>query len=386
MKKSLIAMAIGTFVLGIAEFIIMGISTDIAEDLNVSIPKVGSLISIYAIGVCIGAPILLIFRKMPLNRILIMLATIMAVGHLMSALSVNFAMLFIARLIAGLPHGAFFAVGSIVAGRIAEKGKETQAVSIMVAGMTVANVIGVPLGTALSIWFSWRYTFLLASLVSILTLYFLYRWVPLVEAEEDHGWRSQFRLFGARSAWLIIITTFCANAGIFCMTSYIRPILMEQAGFSEAAITPLMMLAGVGMVAGNLISGRLSDRTSPGIVVTLSALFTLFALVVAHFCSSIALIMVISMVICYAGQFAVSSPEQLLIIKYSQGAALMGGAAIQIAFNFGNAVGAYLGGIPIDMGLGYTWSPVIGAILMLIGTLCMASFHHIYERKYRNNC
>ena len=160
MKKSLIALAFGTLGLGIAEYVMMAILPYIAEGLQVSIPVAGHLISAYALGVCAGAPMLVLARKLPLKRILLGLAVVMMIGNLIAAVSPNYWVMLVARFISGLPHGAYFGVASIVAEKLADKGKGSEAVSIMIAGMTVANLFGVPLGTSLSTMLSWRYTFL----------------------------------------------------------------------------------------------------------------------------------------------------------------------------------------------------------------------------------
>lgn len=382
MKKSLIALAFGTLVLGIAEFVMMGILTDVANDFNITIPQAGHLISAYAIGVCIGAPMLLAIRRMPLKRILLILAIVITFGNLMAAISPNYTTLFIARIISGLPHGAYFGVASIVAGLLSEKGKETQSVSIMIAGMTIANVIGVPMGTALSVWVSWRYTFLLAALWGMLTIYILYKWVPYLDAIADTGFRNQFKMFKHLGGWLILIATFCGSVAVFSISSYIRPILTINAGFSSEMLTPLMVVAGVAMVIGNLLSGRFSDKFTPGRVAIFAGFMIFVGAMLTHSFSYYAVIMVIAMILCYGGQFAIASPQQLLIIKYSYGAALMGGAGIQIAFNFGNALGAYLGGLPEhhNMPDPYSYSALIGAGFAILSVFCMVWFVNRYER------
>ena len=173
MKKSLIALGFGTLGLGIAEYVMMAILPYVANDMDIDIPTAGHLISAYALGVCFGAPALTFVRKYSLKKILLALVAIMMVGNLFAALSSSFAMLMIGRFISGLPHGAYFGVASIVAEKLADKGRGSEAVSIMIAGMTIANLFGVPLGTSLSTLLSWRVTFLLVSLISIAVLYYI---------------------------------------------------------------------------------------------------------------------------------------------------------------------------------------------------------------------
>ena len=264
MKKSLIALAFGTLGLGIAEFSMMGILPYVARDLNVSISMAGHLISAYALGVCVGAPILIIARKHLLKHILLALMALMLVGNLCASLAVNYWLLLGARFISGLPHGAYFGVASIVAGKLANEGKDTEAVSIMIAGMTVANLFGVPLGTSLSHLISWRITFLLVACWGVIVIYYIWRWIPHVDRLKDMGFKGQFSFLKKPAPWLILGATALGNGGVFCWYSYINPLLTEVSGFSPDSITALMMLAGFGMVIGNLVSGRLSDRYTPG--------------------------------------------------------------------------------------------------------------------------
>ena len=268
MKKSLIALAFGTLGLGIAEFTMLGILPYVARDLNISIPVAGHFISAYALGVCAGAPMLIVARKRPLKHILLVLMALMLVGNLGAAMAPDYWLLLAARFISGLPHGAYFGVASIVAGKLADEGKSSEAVSIMIAGMTVANLFGVPLGTSLSHMLSWRVTFLLVGCWGLIVLYYIWRWVPVIEGLKDTGFIGQFRFLKTPAPWLILGATALGNGGVFCWYSYITPLLTNVSGFSAESVTALMVLAGFGMVVGNLVSGRLSDRYTPGKVGT----------------------------------------------------------------------------------------------------------------------
>lgn len=192
MKKSIIALAFGTLGLGIAEFVMMGILPDVAKDLHISIATAGHLISAYALGVCIGAPMLILARKFPLKHILLGLVAVIMIGNICASLAPNYWIMLVARFISGLPHGAYFGVASIVAEKLADKGKDSEAVSIMVAGMTIANLFGVPLGTSLSATISWRLTFLLVGVWGVIIMYYIWRWVPQVENLPDTGLKGQF--------------------------------------------------------------------------------------------------------------------------------------------------------------------------------------------------
>ena len=380
MKKSLIALAFGTLGLGIAEFTMMGILPYVANDLHISLPMAGHFISAYALGVCCGAPILLWARTYPLKHILLGLMALMLVGNLCASMASSYWMLLIARFISGLPHGAYFGVGSIVAGKLADEGKGAEAVSIMVAGMTVANLFGVPLGTSLSHLISWRVTFLLVGCWGLIVLYYIWRWVPQVEGLADTGFKGQFRFLKKPAPWLILGATALGNGGVFCWYSYINPLLTNVSGFSEESITALMVLAGFGMVAGNLISGRLSDRYTPGRVGTVGQGLICVTLLLIFFLSPNAWCSALLMTLCTAGLFAVSSPDQVLIIRVAPGGEMLGGAAVQIAFNLGNAIGAYLGGLVVTGG--YRYPALAGVPLTLMGFFLFYIFYKKYQTKY----
>ena len=380
MKKSLIALAFGTLGLGIAEFTMMGILPYVATDLGISIPVAGHFISAYALGVCFGAPMLLLARKRPLKQILLVLMSLVIVGNICASMAPNYWVLLLGRFVSGLPHGAYFGVASIVAGKLADKGRSSEAVSIMIAGMTVANLFGVPLGTSLSHTLSWRATFLLVGAWGLITLYYIWRWVPQVEGLKDTGFKGQFRFLKKPAPWLILGATALGNGGVFCWYSYITPLLTEVSGFSADSITALMVLAGFGMVVGNLVSGRMSDRYTPGKVGTVVQgmicviLLLIFLLSPHPWCSAIL------MTLCTAGLFAVSSPEQVLMIRVAPGGEMLGGACVQMAFNFGNAIGAYIGGLALSGG--YRYPALAGVPFALMGFILFLVFYKKFQAKY----
>ena len=380
MKKSLIALAFGTLGLGIAEFVMMGILPDVAKDLGISIPVAGHFISAYALGVCVGAPVLILARKHPLKHILLALVTLMMVGNTCAALAPNYWVLLLARFISGLPHGAYFGVASIVAEKLADKGKGSEAVSIMIAGMTIANLFGVPLGTSLSNSISWRVTFLLVGCWGVIILCYIWRWVPHVEGLKDTGFKGQFRFLKTPAPWLILGATALGNGGVFCWYSYINPLLTEVSGFTAESITALMVLAGFGMVVGNLVSGRLSDRYTPGKVGTTVQAMICIVLLLIFFLSPYPWLSALLMCLCTAGLFAVSSPEQVLIIRVAKGGEMLGAACVQVAFNLGNAIGAYVGGLAISGG--YRYPALAGVPFAMVGFILFLTFYKKYQAKY----
>ena len=370
MKKSLIALAFGTLALGMSEFVMMGILPDIARSLGVSIPEAGHLISAYALGVCFGAPLtVLVARTRPLKQILLALTALIAVGNLCASLAPNYWMLMAMRFVSGLPHGAFFGVGSIVAERVADAGKRTEAVSIMIVGMTVANLFGVPLGTYISNVLSWRTTFAIVAVWGVVALALVRMWVPRMEPLPDTGLKGQFRFLRSLAPWLVLASVMLGNGGIFCWYSYVSPLMIHTSGFTEENLTLIIMLAGFGMFAGNILGGHLSDRFTPEKVVRFTLAAATLTLLGIFFGAHVHYLSVMLMTLCTACLFCVSSPQQLLILENSRGGEMLGAALVQVAFNLGNALGAYCGGLPIAHGLGYEYTALPGAGFTLLGLL-----------------
>ena len=381
MKKSLIALAFGTLGLGIAEFTMMGILPYVAEDLGVSIPVAGHFISAYALGVCFGAPLMvLVARKRPLKRILLALTALIIFGNLCAALAPNYWTLLLMRFVSGLPHGAFFGVGSIVAERVADEGHRAEAVSIMVVGMTIANLFGVPLGTFISGAVTWRATFAIVAAWGAVATLLIRLWVPALPPLPDTGLKGQFRFLKQAGPWLVLAAVMLGNGGIFCWYSYVSPLLIHTSGFQPDRLTLLIMLAGFGMFAGNLIGGHYADRYSPEKVVRSTQAVAVLALCGVFFGAHIPSLSVALMCLTTGSLFCVSSPQQLLILENSRGGEMLGAALVQVAFNLGNALGAYVGGLPIDRGLGYEYTALPGALFVLLGMVATMIYIHKYPR------
>ena len=360
-KKSLAALSAGTFGLGVAEFAMMAVLPCVAADLRVSIPTAGNWVSAYAVGVCCGAPLLVWGRTRPLKQLLVALVGLMVAGNLLAAASSSYWSLMLARFVSGLPHGAYFGVASLVALKLAPEGKGALAVSAMVAGMTLANLAGVPLSAVVCHYLSWRLTFLLAGLWGCVTLLLVLRWVPFMPGLPDTGFRGQFRFLRYGAPWRILAATVLGNGGVFCWWCYISPLLTRTSGFSETVVPVLMMVAGGGMVLG-------------GICVALVGVF----LLASDGWWSAGLMFVVTM-----GLFAISAPQQTLILKHAPGGELLGGACIQIAFNLGNAIGAQAGGGPLRNGLDYPYTALVGAAFAALGAFVMLGFVRRYETRRR---
>lgn len=379
--KSLLSLSLGTFALGMAEFSMMGILPDVAVSLNISIAQAGHFIAAYAIGVCCGAWLLVLSYRLPPKTILLSLSALITIGNILAALSPGYMTLLVARFISGLPHGAYFGIGSIVATKLAPPGRSAQAVALMIAGMTVANLIGVPVGTWLSLHLSWRLVFTLVAVVAIILVFTLRRFIPQMDRLPDTGILGQFRFLKSATPWLILAATMFGNGGIFCWFSYISPLLTQVSGFSGNQVSLLMVLAGAGMVAGNWCGGRLADRYTPGQVAAGLQGLAAAALLLIFLFASNSWLSAILMCVCTFCLFAVSAPQQLLLLRHSPGGALLGAASVQMAFNLGNAIGSYNGGLAISHHWGYQYPALLGVPLTLIGCACLLWFHRSYENQ-----
>ncbi|HEY0272366.1 MAG TPA: MFS transporter, partial [Chitinophaga sp.] len=261
MDKRVIPLAIGGLGIGTTEFTIMGLLPDIAHTLRVDIPHAGHLISAYALGVVVGAPLLIRYSvDKPPKKVLLALMVLFAVFNGLSAIAPSYPLMMAARFLSGLPHGAFFGVGTVVASRLAGKGKEALYISLMFTGLTVANLAMVPLVTYIGHTFHWRFYFGIVSLIGLITLLFLYLWLPALPAREPVQHRNELHFLTSRQTWYVLLITAIGFGGLFAWFSYITPLMTAVAHIPESRMAYVMILAGAGMVLGNLAGGFLSDR------------------------------------------------------------------------------------------------------------------------------
>jgi DHA1 family arabinose polymer transporter-like MFS transporter len=370
MKKSLLALMFGGLGIGITEFVMMGLLPDLALNLKISIPQAGYLIAIYAMGVVIGAPLLILATgKYPPKKLLIFLMVLFTVFNASSAFAPDYHLLLLTRFLSGLPHGAFFGVGAVVASRIAEKGKESQAISIMFAGLTFANLAGVPLGTFIGHNYLWRYTFILIALVGIITIASLKAWLPVLKATESKNLKDELAFFSHIDSWLIILIIAIGTGGLFSWISYIAPLLTEVTHFNANLIPYIMALAGLGMVVGNIMGGKLADKYSPVNAVMVLLFVMTVSLVVIHFTAQYKILSLIMTFVTGATSFAIVSPIQMLMINSSKGSEMLASSISQACFNIGNALGAFLGGLPIVFGFAYNTPELVGATMTCLGAM-----------------
>ncbi|CNL21798.1 MFS transporter [Yersinia aldovae] len=375
MPVALLALALCAFAIGTTEFVIMGLLPQVAGDLQVSIPTAGWLISGYALGVAIGAPIMAVLTaKLPRKKTLLLLMVIFIIGNLMCALAYSYDFLMLARVITALCHGAFFGIGAVVAANLVAPNRRASAVALMFTGLTLANVLGVPLGTALGQAFGWCSTFWVVSVIGLFSLAALYSKLPSSQQEAPTELRKEIAALRGGGIWLSLLMTVFFAAAMFALFTYIAPILTEVTHVSEHGVSWTLLLMGVGLTLGNIVGGRLADwRLS----VSLTMTFLLIALfsVLFSWTSSSWLAAEVTLFLWSAAAFSAVPALQINVVTYGKKAPNLVSTLNIAAFNVGNALGAWVGGVVIAQGLGLTAVPLAAAALAVIGLLlCLFTF------------
>ena len=383
MKKGLIALAAGAFALGFAEFVLMGIITNVAAGVGVTGPEAGGFISAYAIGVCIGTLILVFGHSIAPKRLLMAFMLLCFMGNAMAALAPSAGMLTVARFISGMPHGAFFGTATIAARAMADKGQEGRAVAVMVLGQTLANTLGVPFGTLLAGMVSWRAAFVFVAIWALCSLLLIWRLVPQIEAVADAGLAGQFRFLGKPGPWIVLGAVFLGNTGIFCWWSYVSPWLETVGGWSAATLPALLVLAGLGMIVGSQLGGRAGDRLTPGWASAIGQGIACVAMLLIYAFSGSQVTSAVLMVLCCCGLFFPSSAQQLAMVEVGQGGGeMIGSACVQVAFNGGNAVGAQIGQAVLNSGAAYNVPALAGAPITAGAVALLALYALRFESQY----
>lgn len=383
MKKGLIALAAGAFALGFAEFVLMGIITNVAAGVGVTVPEAGGFISAYAIGVCFGTLILVFGHSIAPKRLLMAFMLLCFVGNAMAALAPSAGMLTVARFISGMPHGAFFGTATIAARAMADKGQEGRAVAVMVLGQTLANTLGVPFGTLLAGMVSWRAAFVFVAIWALCSLLLIWRLVPQIEAVADAGLAGQFRFLGKPGPWIVLGAVFLGNTGIFCWWSYVSPWLETVGGWSAATLPALLVLAGLGMIVGSQLGGRAGDRLTPGWASAIGQGIACVAMLLIYAISGSQVTSAVLMVLCCCGLFFPSSAQQLAMVEVGQGGGeMIGSACVQVAFNGGNAVGAQIGQAVLNSGAAYN-VPALAGVPITAGAVALLALYTLrFESQY----
>jgi MFS transporter, DHA1 family, inner membrane transport protein len=385
--RALLALALGGFGIGTGEFVMLGLLPNVADNEHVSIPQAGHLISAYALGVVVGAPLLTAAAvRLPRKGLLITVALALAIGNFASALAPSFSALLVIRFLSGLPHGAYFGVASVVAGKLVPRERRSAAMSVVFAGLTVANVVGVPLTTLVGQHSSWRVVFGLVGAIEVLAAIAVLAVVPIDRADaagEPPRLRQELGAFRQPQIWLSLGIAMIGGGALFASFSYIAPMMTHLAGYSPSDITPLLVLFGVGMTAGNLVGARLADRAlmrtiywamSAEIVVAIVFFFAAHNKVTAA-------VVIVLFPFC---SLTLLPALQSRIVTLAGGAPNLAAASIHAAFNIANSLGAWLGGLTIAAGLGYGSVNLVAAGLAGLG-LAVALYSGRLDHRQRSS-
>ncbi|MFJ7165080.1 MFS transporter [Streptomyces globosus] len=380
MPLALLALAIGAFGIGTTEFVIMGLLPEVAADYGVSIPTAGFLVTGYALGVVLGAPVMTVLgTRIPRKRMLMLLMGLFIAGNLLSALAPAFGVMLAGRVVASLAHGAFFGIGAVVAAELVAPEKKAGAIAMMFTGLTVANVVGVPLGTLVGQTLGWRTTFLIVATLGVAGLLGIARLVPELPRPEGVRVRHELAAFKNVQVLLAMAMTVLGFGGVFAAITYITPMMTETAGFADSSVTWILVLFGLGMVAGNLVGGRFADRALMpmlyGSLAALALVLALFTVTAHHKAGAAATVVLIG-----ALGFATVPPLQKRVLDQAAGAPTLASAVNIGAFNLGNALAAWLGGLVIAAGLGWTAPNWVGAALAA-SALVLAVVSGLLERR-----
>ena len=376
----ILALALASFGIGTTEFVIMGLLPDVALDLGVSIPDAGLLVTGYALGVTFGAPFLAIATaRMDRRRALLLLISIFILGNFLCAIAPDYWLLMAARVVTAFCHGAFFGLGAVVASNLVAPHKRVQAIALMFSGLTLANVLGVPFGTALGQELGWRSTFWAVVAIGVIAASALYVALPRQIAASTGSLWLEAKSLGKKQVLLAMLISVLASASLFSVFTYITPMLQEITGITPRQVTYVLLLFGVGLTVGNYIGGRLGDwRLMPAIIMAFALLIAILALFTETLTSvipAVATVMLWGVV-----AFALVSPLQMRVVNEASDAPNLASTLNQGAFNLGNAAGAWFGGIAITQGVSYQHIPWLGAGIAVLALLATV-WSHLLDRR-----
>ncbi|MHC5795644.1 MFS transporter [Lacisediminihabitans sp. FW035] len=373
MPVGLIALALGGFGIGLTEFVIAGLLPEVAADLGVDEASAGWLISGYALSVAAGAILLTAaVTRLPRKQVLVGLMVLFIVGNLVSALAPDYAIMLLGRIIAALCHGAFFGIGSVVAAGLVAQHKKASAIAVMFTGLTLANVLGVPFGTFVGQAFGWRATFWAITAIGVIALVGILALVPRPTAEAAHAsnLRGELRAFRSGQVWLSIGVTVLGFGGMFGAFTYIAFTLTRVSGFTPGAVPWLLVVFGIGLFFGNIVGGRFAERRLDlTILVLLAGLTVVLAAFAVFAVNPVATI--VALVLMGAFGFGTVPGLQTRVMIYAPDAPTLASSANIAAFNVGNALGAWIGGLTISIGLGFTSPLWAGAVITAVALIVM---------------
>jgi len=365
-RKALFALGMGGFAIGTGEFVIMGLLPDAAKGLGISIPDAGHLISVYALGVVIGAPLLAVLgARLPRRNFLMLLMALFSLGNLVSSYAPTFYTMAMARFMAGFPHGAFFGVAALVAASLVERHRRTQAVSMVLLGLTIATLLGVPIVAGIGQWFGWRSAFAIVGGLGVLTMLLVYLWVPYQPGDKSASPLRELSAFKRKQVLLTLGIGAIGSGGLFSVFSYVKPTMLELAHLPESMIPVVLALFGIGMITGNLVGAKLGDKameqTIRRVLIWAAIIMGLFVITAHNPWLGPVNVMLVGTVV------ALSAVLQTRLMDVAGDAQTLAAAMNHSAFNIANALGAWLGGVTISAGLGWQSTGWVGALLAIAG-------------------
>lgn len=379
MPLALLALAIGAFAIGTTEFTPMGLLPVIADGVQVSIPTAGMLVSAYAIGVMVGAPVMtLLFSRFGKRGALMALMVLFTVGNLLSAFAPTYTTLLLSRLITSLNHGAFFGIGAVVAASVVPKDKQASAIATMFMGLTIANVGGVPAATWIGQQVGWRAAFGGTAVLGLITIAALWLALPKGEPGQRPDVRRELKVLSRPEVLLAMGTTVLGAGAMFTLYTYVAPVLAEITHAEPSFVAFALVLIGIGFTLGNSIGGKLADWSLDGAAKLILAALTII-MIVMPFMMTTKIGAGISLVVWGAAAFGIVPPVQMRVMQAAAQAPGLASSVNVGAFNLGNAVGAVLGGVVIELGLGYMAVPLAGAVLAA-GGLSLVWFGGVRRR------
>ena len=365
MPIPLLALAISAFAIGTTEFVIMGLLPEVARDLAVSIPSAGLLVSGYALGVAVGAPLLaVVTSKMPRKLALQLLMGVFIVGNVLCAVASDYSLLMIARVVTSFAHGSFFGIGAVVAASLVPQEKRASAIALMFTGLTLANVLGVPFGTFIGQEFGWRTAFWVVAALGVASLAGIAALVPNKHDTGPAGLAHEVRVLKDPQVWMALAMTIVGFGGVFVVFTYIAPILEQVSGFSPRGVTLILVLFGVGLTIGNTVGGKLADRAlMPSLMGILLALAVVMVIFTRTSHSQVAA--AVTIFVWGIAAFATVPPLQMRVVEKATAAPNLASTLNIGAFNLGNAGGAWLGGLAIGHGMGLDALPWVAAVVSI---------------------
>ncbi|MDQ6753394.1 MAG: MFS transporter [Actinomycetota bacterium] len=364
---AIVSLAIGGFGIGTTEFAMMGLLPNIADGVHVTIPEAGHLISSYALGVVVGAPLLAAAAaRMPRKRLVLGLMVLFTLGNLSSFFAPDYSWLLVTRFIAGLPHGAYFGVAAVIAASLVAPTKRGRAISMVMMGLSVANVIGVPLATFIGQQLGWRLMFVLVGLIGLVTLASILKFVPAQKVHPDASIRTELGALKRLQVWLTLLIGIVGFGGFFAVYTYVAPTMTDVAGFPAAFLPVIVALYGLGMVTGSLVGGRIADKSVMGSIYGAMAFIAVVLLVYSAAVHSQWSALLLVFIVGASGSLLIPA-LQTRLLDVSPGAPTLASSLNHSALNVANALGAFLGGVVITWGWGYVAPALVGVVLAVLG-------------------